>query len=288
MPSSSALALSALLLLLSPLPSSAGASVFGLGAALDTSAASVSLICIVLFTIGFEVGTHNLNHALEDSVYKEMVAKIYTGEYHHQRSSYVGCPPTPNPNPHPLPSPTPTPLFFCAELTILGVISFMVFIFLQSPGKAAVEEAGYYHYILAFEFAHIVIFFSALVFVMEACYMMRVNTNLKQKVDQISAISSEDMLKTYEENKSGSMTADTFLGRFLPSKLCTTLEFKVLQIFFCEQYVRHPNRAKVWELRAEGFTGYGRGETPPLAAFRRRELRASRAKRAQKKGLGRQ
>ena len=59
-----------------PPPLMAG-SVFGLGGQLDVQAASLSLIAIVIFTIGFEVFTHHLDHYLEGTAYKEMVDKIY-------------------------------------------------------------------------------------------------------------------------------------------------------------------------------------------------------------------
>lgn len=54
-------------------------SIFGLGKALDTEAACISLIAIIIFTVGFEYFTHRLDHNLEGSCYKEMVEKIYKG-----------------------------------------------------------------------------------------------------------------------------------------------------------------------------------------------------------------
>jgi len=56
-------------------------SIFGLGASLDVSAACISLIAIVIFTVGFELFTHKLDHRLEGTAYKEMVEKIYKGEF---------------------------------------------------------------------------------------------------------------------------------------------------------------------------------------------------------------
>ena len=55
-------------------------SIFGLGERLNVQAASISLICIVAFTVIFELFTHHLDHHLEGSPYKEMVDKIYKGE----------------------------------------------------------------------------------------------------------------------------------------------------------------------------------------------------------------
>ena len=51
--------------------------VFGLGSSLNTRAACVALIGIIIFTVIFEVSAHRLDHALVGTPYKEMVEKIY-------------------------------------------------------------------------------------------------------------------------------------------------------------------------------------------------------------------
>jgi hypothetical protein len=181
----------AVLAALVPVVSGAG-SVFGLGSQLNTVAACVSLICIVLFTIAFEVFQHKLDHNLEGSVYQEMVQKIYS------------------------------------ELTILGIISFMVFLFLQSEAKNDVDM----DIIIAFEFSHIVIFFAALIFVLEAFFMMLVNQRLKQRIDKASAMTSKDLLEVYNKDKAKIDAS----SQWVANEFCTNMEYKVLNIFFCEQY----------------------------------------------------
>ena len=136
-----------------------GGSIFGLGSSLNVQAASISLIAIVAFTVIFELGTHKLDHHLEGSPYKEMVDKIYK------------------------------------ELTILGFISFGVFMFIQS--EAEVDQDIF----LAFEFSHIVIFFAALFFIIEAFFLMALNQKLKTNIDMAVALSSEDMLKRFGTEK---------------------------------------------------------------------------------------
>ena len=79
-----------------PSPCDAAGSVFGMGADLNSLAASVSLMAIIGFTVFFEIGTMRLDKILRGTPYKEMVDKIYR------------------------------------ELTILGLISFGVFVTLQS------------------------------------------------------------------------------------------------------------------------------------------------------------
>ena len=78
-----------------------------------------------------------LDRKLKDTPYKEMVDKIYR------------------------------------ELTILGLISFGVFLTLQSGSERNTD------YLLAFEFSHIVIFFAALCFVASAVFMMFMNKRIK-------------------------------------------------------------------------------------------------------------
>ena len=115
-----------------------------------------------------------------------------------------------------------------SELTILGVISFGVFIFLQSPAKNQVEG----RIILAFEFSHIVIFFAALFFVLEAFFMMLVNQNLKVRIDQSAAMSSTEILEKYEKSNK----RNGKLSRWLPSKLEAFMEYKVFNVIFCDKY----------------------------------------------------
>ena len=71
-------------------------SVFGLGASLDTSASSLSLMTLVAFTVLWEIMTHRIEVHLKNSVYLNMVNKIYK------------------------------------ELAILGFVSFSVMLFIES------------------------------------------------------------------------------------------------------------------------------------------------------------
>jgi hypothetical protein len=86
--------------------------------------------------------------------------------------------------------------------------------------------------ILAFEFSHIVIFFSALFFVMEAFFMMLVNQNLKSEIDKAAALTSEEILDTYEKEKKKIDSEN----EWFVSKHVSMMEYKVYNIIFCEQY----------------------------------------------------
>ena len=77
------------------------------------------------------------------------------------------------------------------ELTILGFISFGVFMAINTNsvehGKA----------LLAFEFAHIVIFFSAMFFILQSIAMMFLSKSLKKRTDTICASQIPDLLNKY-------------------------------------------------------------------------------------------
>jgi len=86
---------------------------------------------------------------------------------------------------------------------------------------------------LAFEFSHIVIFFAALFFIIEAFFLMGLNQRLKMNIDIASAMSSEDMLKKYEQEK-GHMNTQS---RWRPFQYFRdTMEYKVYNVFFCKTY----------------------------------------------------
>ena len=103
-----------------------------------------------------------------------------------------------------------------------------MFLFLQSPAKDKVAS----DIIIAFEYSHIVIFFSALFFVMEAFFMMLVNQNLKNEIDKAAAMTSEEVLAEYRKNKKKIDREN----EWRPSKLTQFMEYKVYNIIFCEQY----------------------------------------------------
>lgn len=58
------------------------------------------------------------------------------------------------------------------ELMTLGIISFLIFIIIQSAPNFA-SSASSYNWYLAFEVAHIIILFIALAFIVQACFLIR-------------------------------------------------------------------------------------------------------------------
>ena len=167
-------------------------SIFGLGENLKTTAACISLICIIVFTVLFELFTLHLDKKMKGSIYKEMVDKVYR------------------------------------ELTILGVISFLLFITLQSGAEIDHDT------LIAFEFSHIVIFFSALFFIVGSIFMMLLNVSLKKAMDIAYARTSKKVFENFalNENQYTSKWAS-----YLPwhRQFFYDVDFKVFQLFFCEQ-----------------------------------------------------
>eukprot|EP00520_Triparma_pacifica_P009032 CAMPEP_0118640094 /NCGR_PEP_ID=MMETSP0785-20121206/4571_1 /TAXON_ID=91992 /ORGANISM="Bolidomonas pacifica, Strain CCMP 1866" /LENGTH=735 /DNA_ID=CAMNT_0006531461 /DNA_START=289 /DNA_END=2496 /DNA_ORIENTATION=+ len=149
-------------------------------------AACISLMVIILFTVTFETGTEKIDKMLKGTPYKEMVDKIYR------------------------------------ELTILGLISFIIFLTLQSG--AELNDS----YFLAFEFSHIVIFFAALYFVLSAAFMMFMNSRMKIFIDQVAAKSSDQCIKDYKAHQGK-------IGHFGNLK-SSQVEFKLYDTFFCSTH----------------------------------------------------
>ena len=77
------------------------------------------------------------------------------------------------------------------ELTILGFISFGVFMAINTN---SVEHGKV---LLAFEFAHIVVFFSAMFFICQSILMMFLSKNLKINIDHICAEPIPELLNLY-------------------------------------------------------------------------------------------
>jgi len=74
---------------------------------------------------------------------------------------------------------------------IMGFISLGVFLTLQFGGVGS--TIGFY----TFEFAHIVVFFTTLIFVMQACLMMVLSSQLKRRYEKSTNISADHLLTFY-------------------------------------------------------------------------------------------
>ncbi len=74
---------------------------------------------------------------------------------------------------------------------IMGFISLGVFLTLQFGGVGS--TIGFY----TFEFAHIVVFFTTIIFVVQACLMMVLSSQLKKRYEKSTNISADHLLTFY-------------------------------------------------------------------------------------------
>ncbi|CAM9283188.1 unnamed protein product [Hapterophycus canaliculatus] len=105
------------------------------------------------------------------------------------------------------------------ELMIMGFISLGVFLTLQFGSVGS--SSGFY----TFEFAHIVIFCTTLMFVMQACLMMVLSSQLKKRYEKSTNISVDHLLTFYSLHRKSKL--------WLPvSDLREVMEFKIVHFFF--------------------------------------------------------
>jgi hypothetical protein len=79
------------------------------------------------------------------------------------------------------------------ELMILGIVSFSIFIGEQAFALASKD------YYLALEFAHVTIFFAALVFVVQATFLLALMNGIVSKWDRLAARSLESIISDGNE-----------------------------------------------------------------------------------------
>ncbi|GMH95719.1 hypothetical protein TrST_g6429 [Triparma strigata] len=184
-----------LLLSFQTLPASA-AKVLGAGETLSIDLVSKALIGIIMFTIGYEYFTEYIETKLEGTPYVKIVNQVYK------------------------------------ELTVMGLISFVVFMIGQ-VGDLFTNNPDVY---MAFEYAHILIFFIALMIILSSAYLSVLNylTSVAYlNTDLYTMPELLDMYKTQNRSWWGRLTFHNF---YLPNKLRSDFEFKILHNFFVSSY----------------------------------------------------
>ncbi|GMH74551.1 hypothetical protein TrRE_jg13455 [Triparma retinervis] len=116
------------------------------------------------------------------------------------------------------------------ELTILGFISFGVFMAINTNAVAHGKA------LLAFEFAHIVVFFSAMFFILQSILMMLLSKSIKKRIDNICAQSIPELLNKYHSTGMREYTSKFHTKMYKFIDLRNEMEVKILQHFFEEQY----------------------------------------------------
>ncbi|GMH78978.1 hypothetical protein TL16_g07995 [Triparma laevis f. inornata] len=116
------------------------------------------------------------------------------------------------------------------ELTILGFISFGVFMAINT------NSVGHGAALVAFEFAHIVVFFSAMFFILQSIMMMFLSKRLKMKIDHICSAPIPELLNQYHSRGMREYTSTFHKRPYKHIDLRNQMEMKLLQHFFIEQY----------------------------------------------------
>ena len=143
-------------LILSPNPVDAAAQVFGAGENLDLLAVSLALVAIIVFTILYEWATEALEHHLEETPYFKIVNQVYK------------------------------------ELTVMGIISFSIFLMHQTSDILTGNPVAF----LAFEYAHIFIFFNALMIIIVAIYLCAQNVLAREQYMKTDMQTIEEVRRT--------------------------------------------------------------------------------------------
>jgi hypothetical protein len=111
------------------------------------------------------------------------------------------------------------------ELMILGVISFSIFI-----GEQAFELASKEYY-LALEFAHVTIFFAALVFVVQATFLLTLMNGIVMKWDRLAARSLDSLVNEGNDVQSGKTVTS-----HERSELLEAMEFHIMKHQFIKTH----------------------------------------------------
>lgn len=169
---------------------------FGLIDDLDSEIEVYSFIVVVAFILLFEYSLGVMEYLLEGSlVFNRMVQAIYR------------------------------------ELMLMGVITFGILLFEASRQNQADLE---HTWILAIDFAHILLFFITVFFVMIALFLMKAAISTKYLYRRLNGESLSDLIKTLKEVKTSSIRL--FFFNLPNSKLREKIEFKVLSSLFLSTY----------------------------------------------------
>jgi len=194
-----------LLLLLSSAPpafASGGHTIIGAGEDLDILAVSKALVGIIFFTVAYEYLTESIERRLEHTPYMKIVNQVYK------------------------------------ELTVMGLISFAVFMLGQYSTYLVDNPVN----LLAFEYAHILIFFVALMIIITAAYLCAVNHHTSKNHLKSELQTTDDLMADYKKVMNESRWKKFLYHNWLmPSNLRHHFEIKLLHNFFIEAYFVPPS-----------------------------------------------
>jgi len=172
-----------------------GESVFGRASALELELTTLCLVVVIAFTVVFEAVTKAAENHLKGTPYLEMLSKVYK------------------------------------EMMIMGFISFTTFMAVQAGGPGVTSSPM----LPSFEFAHILIFFTALLFVLIALVTIKFSSQLKRAYE-ISANTSVDQLLSHYSLVRRSKRFHQLRWISGISRLRDLMEFKLIHLYFQKLY----------------------------------------------------
>ena len=177
-----------------------GESVFGMASDIDAKAAASVFIGLTILLVLLELGFTKLEHWAENHSCKELFEKLKK------------------------------------ELTMMGILSFTVFIY-----QTAYDEATESDYYEAFEMSHIIILFIAIAFIIQASFLLHFAIKEGDNFLKTSRTTSEDLLIQYSNMKKTSKL-QTWFFQHAPYWFPTIPSFrndirnKLMELLFIEQH----------------------------------------------------
>lgn len=119
------------------------------------------------------------------------------------------------------------------DFTVMGCISFFVFIVFNSPLEVEHDE----NY-LAFEFAHILLFFLAFFFVLRACSAVHYTRKAKSYFQLAHSTTALELCQSFIESEKHPYTLKALVYKFcgLASSTQRTFEYRVLEDYFYKEF----------------------------------------------------
>lgn len=177
---------------------------FGLIGSISPFYSFVAFICTISFIICFDYLTGILEYFLQnEKFYSRIVQVIYK------------------------------------ELMIMGVISFSIVMYEATHNLVSPNEE---QIIVAIDFAHIVLFYLTIFFVLYALYLIVISLHFSFKYRQYDTYSIIDLVESVERNYESLLGRLTFRMKYLPlSSHRNVVEYKMIQSIFNASYLVPPD-----------------------------------------------
>mmetsp|Transcript_31475 Transcript_31475/g.58612 ORF Transcript_31475/g.58612 Transcript_31475/m.58612 type:complete len:218 (-) Transcript_31475:4-657(-) len=139
------------------------------------------------------------------------------------------------------------------EMMIMGCISFFVFIVFNSPLEVEHDE----NY-LAFEFAHILLFFLAFFFVLRACSAVHYTRKSKIYFQEAHNTTAVELCQNFIDTEKHPYTFKAFTLNYfgLLSSIQRSFEYRVLEDYFYKEFPLIPQEFRFVDYLSKSFKFY--------------------------------